>query len=300
MRALKAILAVALFWLANMGATVTAAPASGPLAARAQELVALLNGTIEPAAAMSPDMLKQLPAAQISASFAQIRAAHGKAVAVESVDAQSASSALATVRTEKARLRLRLAIEPQAPHRLIGLLVEGLETLNDSTDSVVAELGRLPGEVTLSVAALGDGAPRSLAARKPDQALAIGSTFKLFILGELVRQIRAGERSWSDVVPLAHRSLPSGILQDWPAGSPMTIHSLAALMISRSDNSATDTLLHLIGREKVEQALPALGIKAPRPRVRPCRPSCARPPRGHTRGRRTYGGAGSAAGAGRG
>ena len=43
MRALKAILAVALFWLANMGATVTAAPASGPLAARAQELVALLH-----------------------------------------------------------------------------------------------------------------------------------------------------------------------------------------------------------------------------------------------------------------
>ena len=139
MRAWKAVLALAFLWLANLAAPLSAAPAMGPLAARAQELVALLNGTVEPAAAMSPDMLKQLPAAQISASFAQIRAAHGKAVAVESVDAQSASSALATLRTEKARLRLRLAIEPQAPHRLIGLLVEGLETLNDSTDSVVAE-----------------------------------------------------------------------------------------------------------------------------------------------------------------
>jgi beta-lactamase class A len=43
----------------------------------------------------------------------------------------------------------------------------------------------------------------------------------------------------------------------------MTLHSLAALMISQSDNSATDTLLHLLGRERVEQILPALGIAAP-------------------------------------
>ncbi|HLL30527.1 MAG TPA: serine hydrolase, partial [Allosphingosinicella sp.] len=59
------------------------------------------------------------------------------------------------------------------------------------------------------------------------------------------------------------RSLPTGILQDWPEGSPITLHSLAALMISRSDNSATDTLLGVLGREKVEALLPALGVGAP-------------------------------------
>jgi hypothetical protein len=98
--------------------------------------------------------------------------------------------------------------------------------------------------------------------------MAIGSSFKLFVLAELVRQIRAGARHWSDVVPLDHQSLPSGILQDWPAGSPMTLHSLAALMISRSDNSAADTLLRLVGREQIEQLLPVLGVKAA-PRDRP-------------------------------
>jgi hypothetical protein len=43
----------------------------------------------------------------------------------------------------------------------------------------------------------------------------------------------------------------------------VTLHSLAGLMISRSDNSATDTLLALVGREKVEALLPALGVRGP-------------------------------------
>jgi Beta-lactamase enzyme family len=34
-------------------------------------------------------------------------------------------------------------------------------------------------------------------------------------------------------------------------------------MVSRSDNSATDTLLAVLGRDKVEALLPALGVRAP-------------------------------------
>lgn len=42
----------------------------------------------------------------------------------------------------------------------------------------------------------------------------------------------------------------------------MTLHTLAALMISQSDNSAADTLLATLGRKKVERLLPALGVGA--------------------------------------
>ena len=45
------------------------------------------------------------------------------------------------------------------------------------------------------------------------------------------------------------------MLQDWPAGSPLTLHTLAAVMMSISDNTAADTLLKLAGRDKVEAAL---------------------------------------------
>ena len=96
-----------------------------------------------------------------------------------------------------------------------------------------------------------------LYASDPDTPLAVGSAFKLGILRALRDQIDAGTRHWSDVVTLTPdtMSLPSGFLGTWPAGSPLTLHTLAALMISISDNTAADTLLKLVGRDKVEAAL---------------------------------------------
>jgi hypothetical protein len=51
-------------------------------------------------------------------------------------------------------------------------------------------------------------------------------------------------------------------MQDWPEGAPATLHTLAALMISRSDNTATDLLLHAAGRENVEAMMERIGIAA--------------------------------------
>ncbi len=90
-----------------------------------------------------------------------------------------------------------------------------------------------------------------LAQKDAEVVLAIGSTFKLAILKALQDEIEAGNRNWNDVILLSRelRSLPSGILQNFPDGAPITLHTLAALMISSSDNTATDMLLFLLGRE---------------------------------------------------
>ena len=129
--------------------------------------------------------------------------------------------------------------------------------------ALFGEIVGLPGEVSLAAARLEEAGPANFLTEKAERPQAIGSAFKLFVLAELVRQVKAGERRWSDVVPLGTPSLPSGLVQGWPKGSPMTLHSLAALMISISDNSATDTLLGVLGREKVERLLPELGVRAP-------------------------------------
>ena len=112
-----------------------------------------------------------------------------------------------------------------------------------ASPALFGEIVGLPGEVSLAAARLEEAGPADFLTQKAERPLAIGSAFKLFVLAELVRAVKAGERRWSDVVPLDRQSLPSGLLQDWPKGSPITLHSLAALMISRSDNSAADTLL---------------------------------------------------------
>jgi beta-lactamase class A len=59
------------------------------------------------------------------------------------------------------------------------------------------------------------------------------------------------------------RSLPSGELQDAPAGTSLTVLEAARMMISISDNTATDLLMDAVGREAVEQALADLGHSDP-------------------------------------
>lgn len=105
----------------------------------------------------------------------------------------------------------------------------------------------------------GAGAVFSL---ESDRPLAVGSAFKLYVLKALQEKIAEGKAAWSDVIPLRDewKSLPSGILQGWPAGSPVTLSTLASLMISQSDNTATDHLLHWLGRGAVEAAAPDHGF----------------------------------------
>lgn len=108
----------------------------------------------------------------------------------------------------------------------------------------------LPGSVAVLVTR--DGS--DLASLASTERLAVGSTFKLAVLAALLDRIEAGDLAWDDVVTLdpAWRSLPSGLLQDWPDGSALTLETLATLMISRSDNTATDALIDIVGREAVE------------------------------------------------
>jgi beta-lactamase class A len=60
-----------------------------------------------------------------------------------------------------------------------------------------------------------------------------------------------------------HMSLPSGVMQDWPHGAPVTLHTLATNMISISDNTATDHLLAVLGRENVERRQATMGHTEP-------------------------------------
>jgi beta-lactamase class A len=121
-------------------------------------------------------------------------------------------------------------------------------------EEAIAEFKTLPGKVSFLVLE-GKSERAALNANTP---LAVGSAFKLAVLQALKSQITTGKRSWRDVVELqpAWKSLPSGILQTWPDGSLLTLQALSALMISQSDNTATDSLINIIGRQAIESITP--------------------------------------------
>ena len=90
----------------------------------------------------------------------------------------------------------------------------------------------------------------------------IGSGFKLFILDELAAQIgerarRGGRLKWDAPVEIQakYKSIPAGPLLFVPDGSIYSTRYLAEQMIQRSDNTATDHLLFLAGRENVERRM---------------------------------------------
>lgn len=119
-------------------------------------------------------------------------------------------------------------------------------------DSALAGLSKTD---PTSILILNDGA--QLHSLQKDSPAAVGSAFKIAVLVALQREIEAGRAAWDEVLYLTeeNRSLPSGLLQVLPAGTPLTLHSLASLMIAFSDNTATDTLIDRIGRQKIERLL---------------------------------------------
>jgi hypothetical protein len=254
--------------LSSLAVPAAAQEASPALRGRAEQVVALLRGGGDPADMFTPNFLSHVPAAQLRDIAGQLASQYGPARGLGRITAQAPQAAAFDIEFERATAHVTMSIEPQPPGRITSLLFTGADVRGDSFDALIAELRALPGQTSVALARLGDGAPALTATIEPDRPLAIGSAFKLWILAELSRRIGAGERRWSDVVPLDRRSMPGGTAFGWPRGAPVTLHTLATLMISQSDNTATDMLLHIAGRENVERMMATIGVRAD-PRNRP-------------------------------
>jgi len=135
-----------------------------------------------------------------------------------------------------------------------GLLFQAPRSHPKPSQDLTSAFQAFPG--TVSVLVIENGTPKL--SYNPDQPLAVGSAFKLAVLNVLKTQIAAQQQSWDAVLTLQAnlKSLPSGFLQTWPHNSALTVYSLAALMMSQSDNTATDHLIRLVGKPALEKLSP--------------------------------------------
>lgn len=244
-------------------ATPDAAHPSAAFQARIDALPAMFTGTGDYDAYFADSFKAAVPRAQWDALIAQIRTQQGAPGKVESVVASSPHAAEIKLGFEKSVATIALRADPAAPYRIVGLLIRAIDPRGDNAAAIAADFRKLPGQAGYGVFALGSGAPEPITELSSATPMPIGSAFKLWILAEAARQMRAGERKWRDVVSLGPRSLPSGVTQRWPAGAPVTLHTLAVQMISVSDNTATDTLLNVLGRDKVDAMVTSAGVANP-------------------------------------
>lgn len=194
----------------------------------------------------APLFLQQVTVAQIELIISQVTGSLG---AFQSV---TPSGPLFLSAFENGDVPTSISLDGEG--RILGLFFQPPRLRTSGLEEATAGFSELRGEVSLTVVSnIGE-----LAAIQPDTPLAVGSAFKLAVLAALDTKVQMGELAWDDIVRLEEswRSLPSGTMQDWPVASPVTLHTLATQMISTSDNTATDALISILGREFVEMFSP--------------------------------------------
>src|ERR1700733_12685642 len=95
-----------------------------------------------------------------------------------------------------------------------------------------------------------------------DRRFIAASTAKIPIMIELFHQIDAGKHTLDERFTLraADRAQGSGIMVHLHEGMEFTVGDLVFLMISISDNTATNVLIDLVGQAEVNATMRRLGM----------------------------------------
>lgn len=238
-----------------------------PIEQRIDQVIPFLIGTVEAEDIFDPLFLgKVASAAQITAFAQGVIAQFGAPQNI--IESRKTSQTVATlkVKFEKTVAIVDVSIAAAAPYQIIGFRIAPEQPVvkDDSFAKIDAELAALPGRVGYVVESISEDGKRSvITGRATDEQFAIGSIFKLYILAELAAQIDAGKHKWSDTIPLTRQSFSSSATQSIALGTPVTLEQLASWMIAVSDNAASDELLFLLGRDRVEARIRMVGHSAP-------------------------------------
>ena len=212
-----------------------------------QALARVLQQAPAQAAWFAPNFVAQIPMTQIDAIVKQYTATLG---AFQRADATADGF---TVVMEKGTAPSKIHLDSEG--RIDGLWFGTPSPAKPvSLEDAIKELSALPGKTAALV--LEEGKP--LASLHPEDALAVGSAFKLAILAAAQQQTAAGKLRLDQTFALKKewKSLPSGVLQGWPDGTPLTLATLENQMISISDNTGADAMLSIVGREQAEKLAP--------------------------------------------
>ncbi len=168
------------------------------------------------------------------------------------------------IRIRQQRFAIALAFAFLAGH--VSLVVPAREAAAvESWRAVGADMAAAAPAVSFLAAEVKDGDCFPVFGVQPDRRVGVASTFKLYVLAELARQVATGRASWDEALPISEdwKSKPSGAMRYEAPGTEHTLRFYAERMIAESDNTATDHLIARLGRENVEAVQAILGHGEP-------------------------------------
>lgn len=210
-------------------------------------------------ARFAPSFLKQVPAQQVVDIFAAL-ATQLPPVKELKRDDKPPLELSVVLDTASGGVRVSLQMTKDEPRKIAGLVFQPAtaEAPPRTYGDAVAQLEQAGAKSQLFIAEVQKGTCKAYQNHHPLDLLAIGSTSKLWVLLATDEKLKKDKKlDWTSPVKVRDeaKSLPSGELQDVAAGTELPVLEVATKMISISDNTATDHLIDLAGREQVEKAL---------------------------------------------
>lgn len=215
--------------------------------------------------------LEALPAPDLLGVFRAYLAPNGPMQLARIEGPTGGSRIRAILTTPGSDWRVTLGVDPTEPDRIDELFFEPvslplpLPKAINSWNPLARRLEAIAPDVSFFAAEIVDGELVPLYRVTRDRTLSIASSFKLYVLAELARQIALGQASWDEPLAIRDdlRSLPNGDMRLEPAGAEFPLSYFAERMIAASDNTATDHLITRLGRENVEASFQRLGHAHP-------------------------------------
>jgi beta-lactamase class A len=128
-----------------------------------------------------------------------------------------------------------------------------------SMNKIESAIADVPGIVGLAARRLETG---EQIRHRADEVFFTASTFKAPVLVELYRQVDQGIVDPDRRIELTDRlrAPGGGVVKELANGLNPTVHDLSLLMIIISDNTATDLLYDLVGRDRLNRTMQELGL----------------------------------------
>lgn len=128
---------------------------------------------------------------------------------------------------------------------------------------VRAEVAAFEGTVSLYAKNLDTGAEYSLGG---DEPVRTASTIKIAIMIEAFARVAEGRAKWTDELVLTKEKKVggSGILQEFSDGLRLTLRDAVALMMTLSDNTATNLVIDVLTADAVNARMRSLGLRETR------------------------------------
>lgn len=247
-------------------ATPLSIPQDTPVGARSAQIVELINGdaVVDPAEVLTwtdPAVANALGGDGLAAPLEQLRTTGPYDFVGYSGTATAATVALQT----RSGLPFELRVYVTDDGVVTGLLVRPHTSDVQSFTDLTSALDILGTDYSVFAARIDNSECVPVFEEHADRAMPMASVSKLYVLGAVADAIERGTLRWDETLTITDdvKSLPTGEMQDLPAGTTVTVRQAAEKMISISDNTATDLLIRHLGREAVEAQVSLMGHHDP-------------------------------------